>query len=91
MNTSVETVHDRVGENYGIFKFLLMSILTGKARDGADKKYRVFKEDDGWHGIEYVNNPTPSGCVKWVATYSDRRGWPDKGTAIAKIKEMVGA
>ena len=66
-----------------------MSIQTEAMRDGADKSYGVFKENDGYHGIEYVNHPTPSGCERWLPTYSDKRGWSDKNTAIAKIKEML--
>lgn len=67
-----------------------MNIQTEAMREEADKDYEAFEDDDGWHGIEYVNHLTPSGCDRWLPTYSDKRGWPDIDTAIQKIKEMVG-
>lgn len=65
-----------------------MSLQTEAMRFEADRSYSAFKDNNGdWHGIEHVNHPTPSGCDRWLMTYSDNRSWPNKKTAIAKIKE----
>lgn len=67
-----------------------MSLFTEFMRDGAKKVYGAYKDDaGGWHGFEEVNHPTPSGCERWLMTYSDNRSWPDSKTAIKKIKELV--
>lgn len=66
-----------------------MNIQTEAMREGAKKSYGAYKTDDGWHGFEEVNHPTPSGNERWLMTYSDNRSWPNKETAISKIKEIL--
>jgi len=66
-----------------------MSIQTEAMRAGAEKAYGAFKQEDGWHGYEVVNHPTPSGCERWLMTYSDKRAWPDPETAIKEIKKIL--
>ncbi len=68
-----------------------MSLQTEAMRQGAKKCYGAFKEDDGWHGFEEVNHPKPSGCERWLMTYSDKRPWPDPKTAIKEIKKMCNS
>ena len=68
-----------------------MSIQTEAMREDAEESHYVtaFEDDEGWHGIEFVNHPTPSGCRRDMPTYSDKRGWPDAETAIRKLKEAL--
>ena len=51
--------------------------------------WTAYEDETGWHGIEYVNHPTPSGAERWMPTYSDDRGWPDRDMAILKITEFL--
>ena len=77
-----------------------MDIQTQAMREmaGPDKMIHAYQgpfydgdEQDAklWHGIEYVNHPTPSGCERWLPTISDKRGWPDKETAIVELKKLL--
>lgn len=66
-----------------------MSLLTESMRAGADKIYSAFKDDYGWHGMEQVNHPTPSGCERWLITYSDKRSWPTEEIAVQEIKKAL--
>lgn len=67
-----------------------MSIATELMRQASDSpEVSAYKDDAGWHGIEYVNHPTPSGSPRYLPTYSDNRAWPDEGTAIAEFKKVL--
>jgi len=39
-----------------------------------------------WSGIEFVNHPTPSGCVRWLPTYSHKLEYDDSETAVREFK-----
>lgn len=45
------------------------------------------KKTNRWHGYMMANHPTPPGCDRWMMLYSDKRGWPDKTTAINEFKK----
>jgi hypothetical protein len=77
-----------------------MDLQTKWMRDGAgpQKEIHAYKGPqfpgdaegaDLWHGIEYVNHPTPSGCERWLPTLSDKRGWPDAKTAIKEMEKSL--
>ena len=60
------------------------SIATELMRAGSQKILTAGQDKDGmWHGVELVNHPTPSGCDRWLETYSDKRGWTTPEVAIA--------
>ena len=56
---------------------------------GDDKIYVAEDRGDGWHGVELVNHPTPSGCRRLMKTFSDNRGWPTEEKAIEVIKAAM--
>jgi len=67
-----------------------MSLLTEGMRNTTEREITVYKDEDGlFHGVEYVNHPTPSGCERWLPTYSDNRGWPDKEIALKEFEKML--
>lgn len=47
-----------------------------------------------WHGVLYVNHPSPSGSPRWMPAYSDNRGWDTSKQAtqefIALDPEKLG-
>jgi len=53
---------------------------------GDDKVYLAEQRQDGWHGMEFVNHPFPSGARRMMLTYSDNRGWTTEEKAIEVIK-----
>jgi len=44
---------------------------------------------DDWHGIEYVNHPTPSGSPRYLPSVSDKRAWPTREQAIDELKKLL--
>jgi hypothetical protein len=67
-----------------------MSLLTEMMRSGAERTVTAVKGDDAlWRGIELVNHPTPSGCERWLPTYSDKRGWNSSAKAIKEFKRLL--
>jgi len=66
-----------------------MSIQTEWMRNTDEWMIDVYKDENGWHGIEYVNHPTPSGCERWMPTFSDKRNWPDKESALENFKKLL--
>ncbi len=67
-----------------------MSLQTEAMRATAQRQVTAWQNDDGtWSGVEIVNHPTPSGCERWMPTYSDKRHWPDKETAIREFKALL--
>lgn len=49
------------------------------------------KETKQWHGVLMVNHPTPSGCARFMMSYSDQRGWPDEATAKKEFEKALKA
>jgi hypothetical protein len=68
-----------------------MGLQEEAMRKNANKLYGACQDKEGWYGFEEVNHPTPSGCERWLMTYSDKRRWPDGETAILEIKKALGA
>jgi|APFre7841882654_1041346.scaffolds.fasta_scaffold104282_2 microsomal dipeptidase-like Zn-dependent dipeptidase len=66
-----------------------MSLQTQWMRNTKDREIEVCKDDKGFFCMELVNHPTPSGCERWLPTYSDKRRWPDEATARAKFDELL--
>lgn len=48
------------------------------------------RETGKWHGLYYVNHPTPSGCDRYLLKISDNRGWDDSETAIRELEKSLG-
>jgi len=67
-----------------------MGIQEEAMRQTKDRYVTVFKNDDGtFSGVELVNHPTPSGCERWLPTYSDSRHWPDAETAKKEFEAIL--
>jgi len=67
-----------------------MSLQTEAMRATKDRYITTFQHKNGkWSGIEMVNHPTPSGCERWMPTYSDKREWPDSKTAKKEFKKVL--
>ena len=66
-----------------------MSVQTELMREGAQREITAFQKYDGWHGVEFVNHPTPSGCERWLPTYSDKRSFPNRDTAILEFRKIL--
>jgi hypothetical protein len=67
-----------------------MSIQTEAMRAGADRTIHAFQHPNGkWSAVELVNHPTPSGCDRWLPSYSDKREWPDAETAKKELEAML--
>lgn len=69
-----------------------MSLQTEAMREQAgDQKYvTAYKDAEGyWHGVEMVNHPTPSGCERWMPTYSDKRPWPTPELAKEEFEKEL--
>lgn len=48
-----------------------------------------FEDGDGlWHGALYINNPTPSGCDRYLLSKSDPIGNEDPNLAMKRISEI---
>jgi hypothetical protein len=47
------------------------------------------REPGKWSGVEMVNHPTPSGCERWMPSYSDKREWPDAETAKREFEAVL--
>jgi hypothetical protein len=66
-----------------------MSIQTELMRTGAEKEILTAKDGQGYFGVEYVNHPTPSGCERWLPTYSDKRRFKTAEIAIKEFKSLL--
>lgn len=40
-------------------------------------------------GCEYRNHPTPSGCVRFLPTFSDQREWDTAEIAIEELRKSL--
>ena len=47
------------------------------------------KDTGKYHGMLYVNHPTPSGSDRYMLVLSDTRGWDDEETAKAEFREAL--
>lgn len=67
-----------------------MSLQTEAMRATNNRYVTAHKRDNGkWSGVEMVNHPTPSGCDRWMPSYSDKREWPDAETATKEFKDVL--
>jgi hypothetical protein len=68
-----------------------MSLATEMIRQSSiDRIIGTLKGADGkWNAYESVNHPTPSGCDRWLITYSDNRGWDDEETAKKEFEYLL--
>jgi len=67
-----------------------MSLQTEAMRNTPEREIMVYQDkEELWHGVEYVNHPKLSGCERWLPTYSDNHGWPDKETALKEFDKML--
>jgi hypothetical protein len=68
-----------------------MDLATKFMREASiDFEINVYKGDDGlYHGIEYVNHPTPSGCDRWLPSISDNRGFDTPEKAIEEFMKLL--
>jgi hypothetical protein len=67
-----------------------MSFQTELMRATKERYVTVFKNKNGtYSGVEMVNHPTPSGCERWMPTYSDTREWPDAETAKTEFEKIL--
>ena len=67
-----------------------MSILTEAMRQTEQRKITAYKRENGkWSGVEYVNHPTPSGCERWLPTYSHKLEFDDSDTAIKEFTRYL--
>jgi len=54
------------------------------------RQITTFQHKNGkWSAMEIVNHPTPSGCERWMPTYSDKREWPDAETAKREFAALL--
>lgn len=49
------------------------------------------KETGKFHGVLYVNHPTPSGSDRWMPALSDKRGWDDEKAAAEAFDALLAA
>ena|ERR1017187_4476792 len=42
-----------------------------------------------WHGILMINHPTPSGNVRWIRVFSDKRGYANQTIAIEHFRRSL--
>jgi hypothetical protein len=64
-----------------------MSLQTEALRATSERQVVAYQHPNGnWSASEIVNHPTPSGCERWMPTYSDKREWP---TADIARKELA--
>jgi hypothetical protein len=55
-----------------------------------DRYVSAYQREPGkWSGVEMVNHPTPSGCERWMPSYSDKREWPDAETAKREFEAVL--
>lgn len=47
------------------------------------------RETGKWHGMLYRNQPTPSGCDRWLLKISDNRGWETAKEAVEELKKSL--
>jgi hypothetical protein len=47
-----------------------------------------YKDTNLWHGLFYVNHPTPSGCDRPILKYSTKNGYATEQEAIEEIKKV---
>ena len=67
-----------------------MSLQTEMMRATDERKITAFQHKNGkWSGMEIVNHPTPSGCERWIPTYSDKREWVDEETAKREFATVL--
>jgi hypothetical protein len=67
-----------------------MSLLTEGMRQTDERVISAGQLENGnWAGYEMVNHPSPSGNERWMMTYSDKREWPDKETAIREFTAIL--
>jgi hypothetical protein len=56
---------------------------------GEQRHVTAYQDEKGWHGVELVNHPTPSGECRLLPSYSDKRVWPDRETAIREFEKVL--
>ncbi len=58
---------------------------------GTDRLIEVgkHKKTGLYHGMLFVNHPTPSGSKRYLLALSDNRGWPDKHTAKVEFEKSL--
>ena len=67
-----------------------MSLQTEAMRATDQRQITAFQHQNGkWSAMEIVNHPTPSGCERWMPTYSDKREWPDAETAKREFTALL--
>ena len=67
-----------------------MSLSTEFMRSTDQRIVGAGKNKNGtWSAYELVNHPTPSGCERWMPTYSDNRQWPDEETAKREFEAIL--
>lgn len=70
--------------------FQAMSCQTELMRQTNDRYVTAYRRDNGkWSGIEYVVHPTPSGCKRYLPTYSDNREFDDSKTAKEEFEKIL--
>jgi len=71
----------------------MVDIITKSMIDAAgnDIVISVGKHTDTgkFHGMMYVNHPTPSGSARYLLVLSDNRGWDDIETAEVEFKKTT--
>ena len=70
-----------------------MNLQTQAMINGAGHDMEVcvgkHKDTGEFHGMLYVNHPTPSGCDRYMLVLSDNRGWPTEEEAEEEFKKIL--
>jgi len=68
-----------------------MSLQTEAMRQTDQRIITAGQKETGglWYGLEMVNHPTPSGCERWLITYSDNRGYPTAEEAKQEFSKIL--
>lgn len=60
-------------------------------REGAAKNISAYRDENGlYHGIGFVNHPTPSGCSRMLPTVSDPKGYTTEQEALDAFRILIG-